>query len=35
MNIHRCRNRLARREIYIGNFYSKRDNYKAAAGSTA
>lgn len=31
-NIHRCRNRLARREIYVGNFYSKRDNYKAAAG---
>lgn len=27
----RCRDRLARREIYIGNFYSKRDNYKAAA----
>lgn len=31
-NIHRCRNRLARREIYIGNFYSRRDNYKAAVG---
>ena len=28
----RCRDRLARREIYIGNFYSRRDNYKAAAG---
>ena len=27
----RCRDRLARREIYIGNFYSRRDNYKAAA----
>lgn len=27
----RCRDRLARREIYIGNFYSSRDNYKAAA----
>ncbi|HVY55393.1 MAG TPA: outer membrane protein assembly factor BamD [Thermodesulfobacteriota bacterium] len=27
----RCRDRLARREIYIGNFYSGRDNYKAAA----
>lgn len=27
----KCRNRLAKREIYIGNFYSKRDNYKAAA----
>jgi len=26
-----CRDRLARREIYIGNFYSSRDNYKAAA----
>jgi outer membrane protein assembly factor BamD len=26
-----CRNSLARREIYIGNFYSKRDNYRAAA----
>jgi len=31
-HIHRCRNRLARREIYIGNFYSRRDNFKAAAG---
>ncbi len=27
----RCRDRLARREIYIGNFYSRRDNFKAAA----
>jgi outer membrane protein assembly factor BamD len=27
----RCQDRLARREIYIGNFYSRRDNYKAAA----
>ena len=27
----RCKDRLARREIYIGNFYSSRDNYKAAA----
>ncbi len=27
----KCRDRLARREIYIGNFYSKRDNYRAAA----
>ena len=24
----RCRDRLARREIYIGNFYSRRDNTK-------
>lgn len=30
-NIIKCRNRLAKREIYIGNFYSRRDNYKAAA----
>ncbi len=29
--IRKCRNRLARREIYIGNFYSKRKNHKAAA----
>ena len=27
----RCQDKLARREIYIGNFYSRRDNYKAAA----
>ncbi len=27
----RCRDRLARREIYIGNFYSRRDNFRAAA----
>ncbi|MFI5322641.1 MAG: outer membrane protein assembly factor BamD [Thermodesulfobacteriota bacterium] len=27
----KCRDSLALREIYIGNFYSKRDNYKAAA----
>jgi outer membrane protein assembly factor BamD len=27
----KCRQRLAKREIYIGNFYSKRKNYKAAA----
>lgn len=27
----KCRNRLAKREIYIGNFYSRRDNYEAAA----
>jgi len=27
----RCRDRLARRELYIGNFYSRRDNYKVAA----
>src|SRR5574341_918449 len=26
-----CRNRLAKHEIYIGNFYAKRKNYKAAA----
>ncbi len=26
-----CRNRLAKREIYIGKFYAKRKNYKAAA----
>lgn len=26
-----CRERLAKREIYIGNFYAKRKNYKAAA----
>jgi outer membrane protein assembly factor BamD len=26
-----CRDSLAKREIYIGNFYSRRDNYKAAA----
>ncbi len=26
-----CRNRLAKREIYLGNFYAKRKNYKAAA----
>jgi len=27
----KCRQRLAKREIYIGNFYNKRKNYKAAA----
>jgi outer membrane protein assembly factor BamD len=26
----KCRQRLAKREIYIGNFYNKRKNYKAA-----
>jgi outer membrane protein assembly factor BamD len=26
-----CRDILAKREIYIGNFYSSRDNYRAAA----
>ncbi|HEX9666995.1 MAG TPA: outer membrane protein assembly factor BamD [Thermodesulfobacteriota bacterium] len=26
-----CRNRLAMREIYIGNYYAKRKNFKAAA----
>ena len=26
-----CRNSLAKREIYLGNFYAKRKNYKAAA----
>ena len=29
--ITKCRQRIAKREIYIGNFYSKRKNYKAAA----
>ncbi len=29
--ITKCRQRLAKREIYIGNFYNKRKNYKAAA----
>ncbi len=29
--IAKCRDRLAKREIYIGNFYSKRKNYRAAA----
>ncbi|MGB7290576.1 MAG: outer membrane protein assembly factor BamD [Thermodesulfobacteriota bacterium] len=29
--ISECRNRLAMREIYIGNYYSKRKNFKAAA----
>lgn len=27
----KCRQRLAKRQIYIGNFYNKRKNYKAAA----
>jgi len=27
----KCRQRLAKREIYIGNFYNKRKNYPAAA----
>ena len=27
----KCRQRLAKREIYIGNFYNKRSNYAAAA----
>ena len=27
----KCRQRLAKRQIYIGNFYNKRENYKAAA----
>ena len=27
----KCRQRLAKREIYIGNFYNKRKNYQAAA----
>ncbi len=27
----KCRQRLAKRQIYIGNFYGKRKNYKAAA----
>lgn len=27
----KCRDRLAKREIIIGNFYNKRKNYKAAA----
>src|SRR3972149_1506079 len=26
-----CRNSLAKREVYLGNFYAKRKNYKAAA----
>ena len=30
--IQKCRDRLAKREILIGNFYNKRKNYKAAAG---
>ena len=29
--IQKCRDRLAKREIMIGNFYNKRKNYKAAA----
>jgi len=29
--ISECRNRLAKREIYIGKFYAKKKNYKAAA----
>lgn len=29
--IQKCRDRLAKREILIGNFYNKRKNYKAAA----
>lgn len=29
--ISQCRNRLAKREIYIGNYYAKRKNFKAAA----
>lgn len=29
--ISECRNRLAKREIYIGNYYAKRKNFKAAA----
>jgi outer membrane protein assembly factor BamD len=29
--ITQCRERLAKREIYIGNFYANRKNYKAAA----
>jgi outer membrane protein assembly factor BamD len=28
----KCRDRLAKREIMIGNFYNKRKNYNAAAG---
>lgn len=27
----KCRQRLAKREIYIGNFYNRRKNYEAAA----
>ncbi|MEM7009336.1 MAG: outer membrane protein assembly factor BamD [Thermodesulfobacteriota bacterium] len=27
----KCRQRLAKRQIYIGNFYNKRKNYRAAA----
>jgi outer membrane protein assembly factor BamD len=29
--ISQCRNKLAMREIYIGNYYAKRKNFKAAA----
>jgi outer membrane protein assembly factor BamD len=29
--ISQCRDRLAKREIYIGNYYAKRKNFKAAA----
>ncbi len=28
----KCRDNLAKREIYIGNFYAKKKNYKASAG---
>lgn len=31
LRIQKCRDRLAKREILIGNFYNKRKNYKAAA----
>ena len=31
VRIQKCRDRLAKREIDIGNFYNKRKNYKAAA----
>lgn len=31
VRIRKCRDRLAKREIIIGNFYNKRKNYKAAA----